>query len=79
MPGKWSVDTFLYSYIMLFVSIAVFIAWKVVKRTKFIRPSEADLITGLEDIERHEYEYYAQMEAASVKQSKWKSILHWVF
>lgn len=79
MPGQWSVDSFLYSYIMLFVSIVVFILWKVIKRTKFIKPSEADLTTGLEEIERHEYEYYAQMEAASVQQNKWKAMLHWIF
>ncbi|RCK59405.1 General amino acid permease AGP2 [Candida viswanathii] len=79
MPGKWSTDTFLYSYIMVFVSLFVFIVWKLIKRTKFVKPSEADLTTGLEEIERHEYEYYAQMEASSVEQSKWKAIMHWIF
>ena len=80
MPGKWSVDTFLYNYIMVFVSLAVFIAWKLFRRTKFIKPIDADLRTGLEEIERHEYEYYEQLEQSSNKpDNKFKSILHWIF
>lgn len=63
MPGRWQVDTFLFNYVMLFVAIGIFIFWKVWKRTLFIRPEDADLQTGLEEIEEHEYECYAEMEA----------------
>ncbi|KAF7582186.1 Amino acid permease family protein [Clavispora lusitaniae] len=69
IPGHWSVDTFLYNYVMLFVSIAVFLVWKVWKRTKFIRPEDADLRTGLEEIEEHEYQLYADMEAGDKKRN----------
>ncbi|KAL6451884.1 AGP2 General amino acid permease AGP2 [Candida maltosa Xu316] len=80
MPGKWSTDTFLYSYIMLFVSLAMFILWKLIMKTKLIRPIDADLTTGLAEIERHEYEYYAQVEQSGKKpDSKWKGVLHWIF
>lgn len=79
MPGSWSVDTFLYNYVMIFVSAAVFILWKVIKRTKFIRPEDADLRTGLEEIEDHEYHYYAEMEANHNQMGRWSRFLQWVF
>lgn len=79
MPGGWSVDTFLYDYLMIFVSAAVFILWKVIKRSKFIKPEEADLISGLDEIEEHEYQYYAELEANPVKHGKIGKIFSWVF
>lgn len=81
LPGMWKVDDFLFSYVMIFVSLAVFIAWKLFKRTKFIKPRDADLTTGLDEIEAHEAEFYAQMEESSQdeKKSRWKSYLNWVF
>lgn len=79
MPGMWSVDTFLYNYVMIFVSLAVYILWKVIKRTKYIRPEDADLQSGLEEIEEHEYQYYAELEANGKDETKWGKILAWVF
>ncbi|CAK9441141.1 uncharacterized protein LODBEIA_P50100 [Lodderomyces beijingensis] len=83
MPGRWSIDDFLFSYIMIFVSLAVFIAWKLIKKTKFVKPSEADLTSGLDEIEAHEFEYNAQkgdeQEAETGFKGKIKGILHWVF
>lgn len=67
LPGNWSVDNFLFNYVMVFVALAVFIFWKVWKKTKFIKPEEADLQTGLEEIEEHEYQCYAEMEANGEK------------
>ena len=60
--------------------ISSFHSLKLFRRTKFIRPIDADLRTGLEEIERHEYEYYEQLEQSSNKpDNKFKSILHWIF
>jgi amino acid transporter len=36
---------------MIFVVIAIIIAWKVVKRTRFLKPEEVDLHTDLQEIE----------------------------
>ncbi|VEU19530.1 DEKNAAC100312 [Brettanomyces naardenensis] len=53
--GWWSVETFLFSYLMCFVDIAIFVAWKLIRRTKYKRnPKEVDLVTGLEEVEMHE-------------------------
>ncbi|CUM68611.1 uncharacterized protein PRCAT00006338001 [Priceomyces carsonii] len=81
LPGQWSVDTFLYNYVMIFVSIGIFIFWKLFKRTKFIKPSEADLFTGLDEIEDHEYQYYAKREVSDKerKDSIFRRIMNWVF
>lgn len=82
MPGKWEIDTFLFSYVMIFVSAAIFIFWKLFKRTKFVNLAEADLFTGIEEIEEHEYEYYAQLESENEtsNQKGWiKSSLNWLF
>lgn len=79
MPGRWLVDTFLYDYLMIFVSLAVFLLWKFIKRTKFIKPAEADLTTGLDEIEEHEYQYYAELEANPKKLGRFRLALSWIF
>lgn len=79
MPGLWSVDTFLYNYVMIFVSLAVFLVWKFWKRTKYIRPEDADLQSGLDEIEEHEYQYYAELEASNKVESKWANAMSWIF
>lgn len=62
MPGGWLIDTFLYDYLMLFVLVVVYLSWKLVKRTKLVAPQDADLVTGLNEIEEHEYEYFLNKE-----------------
>lgn len=80
IPGHWAVDNFLFSYVMIFVAIAVYIAYKVLKRPKYIKPEDADLQTGLEAIEEHEYEFYAALEASNEEaKSLRKRIMDWVF
>ncbi|CDR43996.1 CYFA0S13e01310g1_1 [Cyberlindnera fabianii] len=64
MPGNWDVQNFLTYYLMVFISIVVYPLYKIFYRTKLIKPEEADLITGLEEIELHEAEYLEQKAAA---------------
>ncbi|ODV81684.1 uncharacterized protein CANTADRAFT_19302 [Suhomyces tanzawaensis NRRL Y-17324] len=84
-PGMWSVDDFLFNYVMIFVAIAVFSFWKLLKRTKVVKLSEADLYTGIEEIEEHEYEIYAKREANGEEDDDkkngnfLKNALNWVF
>lgn len=63
LKGKWSVETFLFNYFIIFLDIAIFIAWKVIKRTKFIRPEDADITTGLAEVAEHERIYYHNLES----------------
>ena len=39
----WSVETFFLSYTMLGFNVVLFVGWKIAKRTRWIRPGEADL------------------------------------
>lgn len=80
LPGNWAVDDFLFNYVMIFVCLAIFIFWKLIKRTKYIKPEDADLVTGIEEIEEHEYEYYAQLESESKSSNEgwFKRTIHWI-
>lgn len=42
----WNVETFITTYIGLPIFLALFTFWKLFKKTKFVKPSEADLWTG---------------------------------
>ncbi|KAI4687559.1 uncharacterized protein J4E88_003149 [Alternaria novae-zelandiae] len=53
LNGKWAVADFLFSYLMVFAFPVLFIFWKVLKRTKWVSPSEADLVTDLAEIEEY--------------------------
>ncbi|CUM66568.1 uncharacterized protein PRCAT00004237001 [Priceomyces carsonii] len=79
IPGRWAVDTFLFSYLMVFINIAIFTFWKVFKKTKLVKPEEADLKSGLEEIEEHEYQYYAELEAKGKSDDGiFKKLFSWV-
>lgn len=79
--GNWDYKTFLFNYLVIFVDVLLFIFWKLLKRTKWRRAEEVDLITGLKEIEDHEREYYAMLEAEKLenpqgrKKKIWDSVL----
>ncbi|KAF2471983.1 uncharacterized protein BDR25DRAFT_259261 [Lindgomyces ingoldianus] len=53
LKGQWDVPTFLFSYMMIFVFPVLFLGWKFIKRTKFMKPEEIDLYQDLEEIEEY--------------------------
>lgn len=54
LPGKWDLGTFFTYYTMIFVCILLFVGWKVVKKTKFVRPQDADLVWDKPIIDAYE-------------------------
>ncbi|ODV95401.1 hypothetical protein PACTADRAFT_50127 [Pachysolen tannophilus NRRL Y-2460] len=66
LPGWWSVEDFIFYYIMIFVNVAIYIFWKVIKRTPFRKSSEVDLVSGLKEIEEYEYEHFKIAEEAQI-------------
>ncbi|KAG0675189.1 hypothetical protein C6P40_001867 [Pichia californica] len=56
---SFDIDSFLYYYLVVFVDIGIFIVYKIVWRTKFVKPEEADLFSGLAEVDEHEREFYA--------------------
>ncbi|QRG38667.1 hypothetical protein FDK38_003084 [Candidozyma auris] len=86
MPGGWSYKTFLFSYLMIFIDIGIFIFYKLFRRTKFKRAAEVDLVTGLKEVEEHEVWYYQQLEAKNqlnadgeIKRTWWQRVCEVLF
>jgi amino acid transporter len=80
MPGNWSVENFLTYYLMVLVSIAVYIGYKLVYRTKFVSPMYADLFTGLEEVILHEENYLASLKHNSYEERTWKQkVMEYIF
>lgn len=57
LPGQWDIPTFLFSYTMIGVFPVLFIGWKLVKRTKWLKPDEVDLLRDLDEIEEYTRNY----------------------
>lgn len=56
LSGKWDVATFITNYLPLFVFPVMWVGYKLIKRTKWLKPSEMDFFSGLEEIEADCYE-----------------------
>ena len=54
LPGGFTVDSFFTYYTMLLVAPITFFGWKFVKKTKFIKASEADLVWERPQIDAYE-------------------------
>ncbi|KAJ1334239.1 hypothetical protein MN608_04246 [Microdochium nivale] len=52
--ATWELQTFFTYYTMLFLAIILFVGWKVVHRTKFVSPHEADLVWERPAVEAYE-------------------------
>lgn len=81
MPGGWDYESFLFSYLMIFVDIGIFVGYKLFWRTKWKKAEEVDLVTGLKEVEEHESWYYHQLEQKNqlkadgqVKQTWWQKV-----
>ena len=57
LPGMWSVETFLFSYTMIGVFPILFIGWKILKKTKWLKPEEVDLLKDVDEIEVYTSSY----------------------
>ncbi|KAJ6000303.1 Amino acid/polyamine transporter I [Penicillium waksmanii] len=57
LPGNWSIPTFLFSYTMIGVFPVLYFGWKFFHKTKFLKPEEVDLVTGLAEIEEYTRDY----------------------
>ncbi len=57
LKGEWSLTNFIYSYIAPAASVVLFVGWKAVKRTRWKRASEVDLVSFIDDpaFDAHEY------------------------
>lgn len=63
IPGGWDVKSFLFSYLMLFIDAAIFVGYKLIKRSKWKRAKDIDLVSGLREVELHEQLIYTNGNA----------------
>jgi amino acid transporter len=54
LPGNWDVGTFFSYYAMVFVACVTFLGWKIIKGTRFVRPTEVDLVWERPSIDLYE-------------------------
>lgn len=57
LPGFWDIPTFLFSYTMIGVFPILYFGWKLLHRTKWVKPHEADLQKDLAEIEEYQRNY----------------------
>lgn len=54
LPGWWDVGTFFSYYTMVFVAVVTYVGWKIFRRTKVVRPEDADLVWDRPIIDAYE-------------------------
>jgi len=54
LPGYWDLGTFFSYYTMVFVCVVTYVGWKVLKRTRVVHPSQADLVWDRPVIDAYE-------------------------
>ncbi|EXJ72896.1 uncharacterized protein A1O5_04044 [Cladophialophora psammophila CBS 110553] len=54
LPGGWDVGNFFTYYTMVFACAVFFLSWKLLKRTKFVHPTAADLVWDKPAIDAYE-------------------------
>lgn len=57
LPGNWDIPTFFFSYTMIGIFPIIFCGWKLWHKTRFRRPEEIDITTGVEEIEQYHRNY----------------------
>ncbi|GAB1740071.1 hypothetical protein NU219Hw_g4991t1 [Hortaea werneckii] len=65
----WNINSFFSTYVMVGVAPILFISWKLIKRTKFVKPHEADLVWEKPIIDAYEETFYGP------RSSFWKEML----
>ena len=77
---SFDIDSFLYYYLTVFVDIAIFVTYKLVYKTKCIKPEEADLFTCLAEIDENKRKYYEKLalKKGDKPEGRWSRIISWI-
>lgn len=51
---KWDVEVFFQNYSMQILALLLFVGWKLIKRTRYIKPSQVDLVWQRPEIDAYE-------------------------
>lgn len=61
-PSTFDGLTFFFDYAAIFIFVGIFLVWKLLKRTAFVRPSEADLHRGTRELDAYSIECEEELE-----------------
>ncbi|KAH6678637.1 amino acid transporter-like protein [Halenospora varia] len=75
LEGQWDVPTFLFSYLMIFVFPVIFVGWKVLKKTKWLKPHEVILRTAEVDA----IDEYTRNYVERVPRTRWHAYVDKIF
>ncbi|KAL3420651.1 amino acid permease [Phlyctema vagabunda] len=75
LPGQWDIPTFLFSYTMIAVFPIIFTVWKLVKKTKWLKPHEVILRTSEVD----EIDEYTRTYVEKKPKHGWQGWLDKIF
>ncbi|TVY46349.1 General amino acid permease [Lachnellula occidentalis] len=75
LPGQWDVPTFLFSYLMIGVFPVIFVSWKLLKKTKWLKPHEVVLRTAEVD----EIEEYTRNYVERAPKTRWHGYVDRIF
>lgn len=73
--GQWDVPTFLFSYLMIGVFPVIFVGWKLIKKTKWLKPHEVQLRTAEVD----EIEEYTRNYVERIPKTRWHGYVDKLF
>jgi amino acid transporter len=73
--GNWDVPTFLFSYLMIGVFPVIFVGWKLLKKTKWLKPEEVVLRTREVD----EIEEYTRNYVERIPPTRWHGYVDKIF
>nr|XP_040726490.1 amino acid permease/ SLC12A domain-containing protein [Protomyces lactucae-debilis]ORY84472.1 amino acid permease/ SLC12A domain-containing protein [Protomyces lactucae-debilis] len=83
IKGQWDVSNFLFAYFMVGVTPAIYLVWKLVKRTKWLALRDVDLFTGKKEIDEDELMWKELEAAGKLHQGKarkgWSQIRKFLF
>ncbi|KAB8289564.1 hypothetical protein EYC80_010722 [Monilinia laxa] len=75
LPGSWDIPTFLFSYAMVGVFPIIFVGWKVIKKTKWLKPHEVVLRTQEVD----EIDEYTRNYVERPPKTRWHGYIDRIF
>ncbi|TVY22917.1 General amino acid permease [Lachnellula hyalina] len=75
LSGQWDVPTFLFSYLMIAIFPVIFVGWKLLKKTKWLKPHEVVLRTSEVD----EIEEYTRNYVERTPKTRWHGYVDKIF
>ncbi|KAF7556933.1 hypothetical protein G7Z17_g1053 [Cylindrodendrum hubeiense] len=74
IKGHWSFSGFFTAYFTIVLFLVIYLGWKIIKKTSFIKAEDMDFQTGLAEVEAHENSLSYKAPA-----SRYERIMDWLW